>query len=592
MSYPRHFACAMAVVLSMVLACAPVPARAESSEAREALEKLEKDVLEDLTQALSFLTLEHKVTGALDVDGRLKLKVEVTTDQLREMADAQEVARLVTRQLSDRMHARWPRLALAPDSVLVTRRPFSFTEQLPAYSVPLVLPKPRQISLAKPRAKGRTAPGKIAPALGAVALRGPTVEELDLRGRVQRVFGARWIVTKVGVRIGANRKARVSMRITLVSQGLARDRERLRRATVEVGEVLRIAGRYVVDEGSEVRFDLFDAKTGEQTGGLLGIYRLAHWRVDGEEPPNESAPSRPGPARRVEPKPNGGGLPHPSKRPAVSASIPERNRKPRRHLAPRPPPDPEQAGPHRAVSLEDLVEVPQSEIGPLHSAHGRTFVAFTRVKRGEYGGVGQVENVTYGTRIAIVTAHRVETAFAFEHERQDLELAVGEVQQSGDAGVFSVKYRSPNTEYRNAHLAAGADMMLQSRNSALLRIPEAYPHVDSVWASYNLWSSPLSFLHLMIRRVGVFSRAREYAQFALAQELIAHHPLRRAYWELVVDDRVHKAFDVVGVPLLEPFAINVGVEFELGERAGLAINLPHLFSQHYRQAQIVLTTRL
>jgi hypothetical protein len=564
----------MALVVTAVLACRAV---ATPPDAGETLRRIEKQVVEDLRAHVAWLPFSHKLEAQLAADGSLRVYIEVRTRELKLHSDAEELARLTTRKLLDHLAVRWPRLALARESRLQVKRPFSFTEDLPDYAAPLALPPPKRTLSVRPPPSG----ARITSAHGALDIGGPNRTETDIRIRISRTFSRRWIIKTLAVGVPSPRIANVTMRVDMVSQGDKKDRVRLVRATVELEQVLKISGHTPAD-GSELRADVFDGERGARIGKLVATYKNG-WSIVGEVPATVST----GPAKSI------ASQPRPEAKAAIAASLHDRHVKRAKHPPPPPEPDPEMSGAHRPVSTEDLVEVPGSIVGPRGLAKFRTRILGRRVKPGPYSNLGETETVNVGTAISIVTARHLQTTFAYTHLDQRMDLPGGlETEAAGDSLTFSLKYQTPPALIRNAHLAVGTDVLLQSRRDESLRLPDDYEQSDSFWVTYNMWTSPISLVHLMVRRIGIFRLPREFTQFALAQELLAHHPFRRAYWEIVYDDRGGKVFPVAGRARSAGVAVNAGVEFALGKRSGLLFNVPHLLDDRYREANVTLFTRL
>jgi hypothetical protein len=249
--------------------------------------------------------------------------------------------------------------------------------------------------------------------------------------------------------------------------------------------------------------------------------------------------------------------------------------------------------PRTPPSYEDLVEVPSSLVAPRGTIRGRIVGRGRKVRGGVFSNANELRTVSFGETVSISTAKNLQYTFGYQRLYQTSDLLdTGKENVTGNLATLSLKFQAPPTLRRNTHLAVGADLSVASRRDRNARIPDDDKQADSFWSALDVWTSHISVVHLLIKRVGLFSHQTEYTQVALASEWFPHHPLRRAYVEFVADDRQDKRFARLGTVLAGSLYANAGVEASLGASSSLLIALPHVFSGQYQEISVAVTRKL
>ncbi|MBI4840531.1 MAG: hypothetical protein HY803_05575 [candidate division NC10 bacterium] len=563
-----------------MLVAGGLPVVAAVPDPEHLLRTLEATIQEELTSHFAYLSLPYQVRARLTPEGDLTVRLEITTRGLAHPTEVQELTRGLRPGLVSYLRSNYPRLTLTNQSRVVVKRPFSFTENLPEISATLgAAPAPEPESPARAQASPR--PG------AAVVPQGPTAQEVAIRQRLGKLLNRRWVVKKLQAWIVDSGQVLVKTRISAISQGADKDRSRLLGITRTLAESLSLMGQLRPASKSSVVFELF-SEAGQSQGTLEARCGDRGWAIVGP-------PARPGSTRTDGAVAGHAAASGAERMAAADRSIPQVNDDPKheRMKPRRPDPYKRPSLPRKPPSYEDLVEVPSSLVDSRGTLRGRVRFHGRRIKTGVYENGRKLNTMAYGESVSISTAKNLQFTFGYTRLHQTDELLDGGTSRGiGNAVTFSLKYQSPPARRRNAHLAVGTDFTLGSRIDRTIRLPDDDKQTESFWAAFDIWTSHLSVLHLMIKRVGLFSRPVEFSQVGLASEWFPHHPLRRAYLEIMFDDRKDKQFGSIGHALRESIYANVGVEAGLGGSSSLIVNSPHVFSTHYQEIQVTVVRKL
>jgi hypothetical protein len=559
---------------------------------------LEAEVRSDLSAHFAFLSMPHRVRVRIYLDGRLTLVLEVTTRDFARPAEVAQLARTLSRGLDDFLRVHYPRLVLAPASRLRIVRPYSFTESLPTLAATLAAP-PAAVVGGRESGDDDAGDGASAAAVAKVA---HTAREVDVRERLGRALSRRYIVKQLTVTIPAEGQALVRCRIAAMSQDRDRDADRLLRAARTVVEALSVIDSLAPASGSAVELDAYRQSDGKRTHHLRAVSDGRAFALAGRD--RSERPSGPDPGRpRPEAAPSASAPPpevppgSPPRDGAPERSVPDVNDDPGHERVRRRRPDPYKrpSVPRRPPSFENLVEIPSSIVPPKDSVYGRLEMRARRLTGGEYSATTRVRNLDLGESISVATAKNLQATVRYTRLRQTSDL-VGLPTDDGIGNSFtmSLKYQAPPALRRNTHLAVGTDFSVSSREDRAIRTPDDFKQTESFWAAYDVWTSHISVLHFMIRRVGLYSREPEFTQVGLASELFAHHPLRRFYVEVVGDDRQDKVFRTFGRALQRSVYVNAGLEAALGRtgsKTSVVVNVPHVLASRYREVTVNVVRR-